>query len=702
MIKKTVFITVILISCVFEVWAAKIGLEKAKLTGRNFISEKIYSLEGRIEHRTISETFVYTLNGSEVYYAFNLKPSGFVIVSAEDIYYPVIGFNTTGSFIHENMDPNFASFLDGYVEQIQWIRSTGIQPDEDVSALWQHYENLDPAKLTKRSGDNISPLLTSLWNQDYPYNMLCPVNSSGPGGHVYAGCVATAMSMVMHYWRYPQQGTGQHSYNYPPYGNISANFGATQYKYYEMKDVMDPEYEAVALLQFHCGVAVNMMYGANGSGAYSEDVPGAIQDHFGYSTNSAFYDKNSYSLPQWTAMIKEQLDLKQPMYYSGCSNSGCHAFVCDGYSDNDYFHFNFGWSGTNNGYYTLYEVGGFNSWQGAVMDFIPAENYPFGCQGQQVLTAKTGSVEDGSGPVANYEEGADCSWLIDPQQPGDSISGIILHFIKFDMGPEDFVTVYDGGTSTASILGQFTGSTIPADLTSTGNQLLITLKNNGGITGNGFYASYSSLKPEWCHGLTTLTEPAGILNDGSAQFNYYDHTVCMWKVIPESNGQPITFWFNSFDTESDNDVVRIYDLQTQALLASYSGTYTNGNMPDPVVIPSGKMFVTFSTNGSLNGQGWEGEYITGTVGMDDQETITENIRIYPNPATQMVNIIIPFAAELSIKAGLFTISGQEVHSEMIYPSTLKGSFDVAGYPKGIYYLKLSTDSWHHTEKLVIR
>lgn len=702
MTKKVFFIPVFIFLSSLSVFAARVDVSKASLVGLHFIYERQMALEGQFEPRSVSDQFTFSREGAEVYYVFNLAPEGFIIVSAEDVFFPVIGYNLDGKFVYQDMDPNFASFMESYVEQISLIRTTNHTADQEVISAWDHYSNLDPNTLPKDSGKNIWPVLTSLWNQDYPYNKLCPANSSGPGGHVYAGCVATAMSMVMQYWRYPLQGIGQHSYNYPPYGNISANFGQTEYKFTEMKDVMDPEYDAVALLQFHCGVAVDMMYGANGSGAYSEDVPEAIQSHFGYSSASAFYDKNSYNLTQWTEMLKEQLDLKQPMYYSGCSDAGCHAFVCDGYSDNDYFHFNFGWSGTNNGFYTLYEVGGFNTWQGAVMDFVPASNYPYGCQGQTILTARSGSVEDGSGPVENYETGAECSWLIDPQQPGDSISGITLHFIKFDIGPSDFVTVYDGGTATSSILGQFTGNTIPTDLTSSGNKLLITLKNTGGVTGDGFYASYSSAKPVWCHGLTTFTEPTGIINDGSAQFNYYDHTVCMWQVVPENNAQPLTFWFTAFDTESDNDIVKIFDLQTQTLIASYSGTYSNGNLPPPVVVPSGKMFITFSTNSSENHQGWEGQYIAGAVGLDDNGAVNRNILVFPNPATNLINILIPNSDVQNYKSGIYDISGQEIYTRNEVSTSNMQTIDVSGFAKGIYYLRVYSDKMNHTEKIIIR
>ena len=131
----------------------------------------------------------------------------------------------------------------------------------------------------------MDPLLPVLWNQDFPYNAYCPLDAAGPGGHVYAGCVATAMSMIMTYYRYPEHGTGSYSYNYSPYGNISANFGQTYYDWDAMLNSITSgsgrAVNAIAELQYQCGVSVRMMYGADGSGAYSEDVPYALRTYFG-------------------------------------------------------------------------------------------------------------------------------------------------------------------------------------------------------------------------------------------------------------------------------------------------------------------------------------------------------------------------------------------------------------------------------------
>ncbi len=91
------------------------------------------------------------------------------------------------------------------------------------------------------------------------------------------------------------------------------------------------------------------------------------------------------------------------MYYSGYSSAGGHAFVCDGYQE-EYFHFNFGWGGSQDGFYTLLSVNGFNDGQGAVFDTYPGSNYPYYCTGDHVLTNINGSITDGSGPLNDYSK----------------------------------------------------------------------------------------------------------------------------------------------------------------------------------------------------------------------------------------------------------------------------------------------------------
>ena len=179
---------------------------------------------------------------------------------------------------------------------------------------------------------------------------------------MYAGCVATAIGMVMKYWEWPAQGVGSHSYHPDGYAQQSANFGETEYHFELMPNTLDStsteeEYFETAQLLHHLGISVNMQYSGHGSGAYSEDVPNSLRNYFRYNCDDhvtnygGWWPGWGYNNEEWAQLLKDGgLDEFLPLYYSGSDDSGAggHAFVCDGYDENDYFHFNWGWSGRDN------------------------------------------------------------------------------------------------------------------------------------------------------------------------------------------------------------------------------------------------------------------------------------------------------------------------------------------------------------------
>jgi hypothetical protein len=267
--------------------------------------------------------------------------------------------------------------------------------------------------LSYNGGKGVPYLVQTKWNQNpAPYNSMCPEDPNSPysGYHAYVGCVATAMSQLMKFWNYPEHGQGSNSYYCSPnpqsgyaghleYGEQSADFGATTYDWahmlnsYENVNYTPEEGEAVATICYHCGVAVNMMYGGDaddGSGAYSADVPSAIYNYFLY-TNAASL-RNYQNLTVWKNMLKDQHDLGWPVYHSGSSSQGGHAFICDGYKDNDLFHFNWGWGGSGDGWFIVNEIE-YNSSMAAIINFVPSGVYAMTPQNPSNVTAvKTSDV----------------------------------------------------------------------------------------------------------------------------------------------------------------------------------------------------------------------------------------------------------------------------------------------------------------------
>jgi len=676
---------------VFAAFSAEVDKDQAYAVAVNFIMEKSAVGEDGISSEDLLLDKIYTLEsgGSVACYIFTFDPEGFVVVAAEDVLPPVLGYSITGFYGHENQPDSYRNFMQTYADAVAFIRENESLQSLETASLWKHYLQPGPHGLSASPfSKSVSPLLTCKWNQNYPYNALCPEDPDGPGGHVYAGCVATAMSQVMYYWRHPLQGTGSHSYYYPPYGNISADFANTTYQWEGMSNSIYHENTyPIAELQFHCGVAVEMMYGPGGSGAYSQDVPYAFKTYFGYSPACYFSWKDDHPATEWANMLQANLDNGWPMYYSGFSSSGGHAFVCDGYQD-DKFHFNFGWGGSSDGYYTLLNVAGFNDGQAAIFDTYPASGYPNFCTGSHTLNLKTGSITDGSGPLEAYGNNADCSWLISPQAGTDSISKITLNFVAFETEVTDVLRVFDGPTPQSPLLGEFSGSTLPSNLISSGNEVLVVFTSD--ITGSsaGWVMEYKAVIPDYCKGVVTLEDSAGSLSDGSGSFEYHNNSSCLWKIVPPG-AQSVTISFTSFQTENENDRVVIYDLETQQLLAEYSGAYSPDNLPLPVTSTSGKMFIGFQTNGSVTGGGWSAVFASDITGLVNTAT-GESIKVYPNPTADKINISLPGNEGGAVAIRLYSLTGTEVLSLTVTPPSgpCEQSMDAEHLPAGTYVLKI--------------
>lgn len=354
--------------------ANPIDMEKAKAVGQKFACAKINS-----EIKASDLQLVYTgtsQRGEACFYVFNAGTAGFVIVSADDRFRPIVGYSDEGTFATENPSPEAMFYLDKIIEA---RTSRNAVLDDHAADEWQSVIN-NGQLLSRNGGRSVDYICTTKWNQDSPYNLYAPEASSGPGGRCYAGCVATAMSQVMKRWNHPLQGSGSHSYYCYGYGQQSANFGNTTYDWEHMPDRLggasQEEIEAVALLMYHCAVSVDMDFAPDGSGANSWDVPDAIERYFSYSSHATLKGRDQYSLTNWQNLLKEQLDLGWPVYYSGHSNSGGHAFVCDGYDDSDLFHFNWGWGGSSDGWFVIDEID-YNSWAQAVINYVPTDVYTY-------------------------------------------------------------------------------------------------------------------------------------------------------------------------------------------------------------------------------------------------------------------------------------------------------------------------------------
>ncbi len=678
-------------------FAKEVSRAKAEKVAVNFFYQKSNQYADKINYLDISIINSYKIENA--YYVVNLE-NGWVLVSADDAMPPVLGYNLSGSFpAPDKINKNAKSFITTYVDEVNYVRENNIDASAEISSQWETYSTLSPKVLNLNGDRDVDPLIDPIaWNQDSPWNADCPEDPAGPGGHVYVGCVATAMSQIMYYWRFPLIGKGYKAYYQAPYGTISAHFDTTHYNWDGMKCSIDNRnIWDIALIGFHAGVSVQMDYGPNGSGSQSSRVPNALKSYFRYSNTAQFLEKNNYSQSQWENMMQANLDAGKPLYYSGYSSDGGHAFVCDGYQGSNYYHFNFGWSGSSNGFYTLQNVGGFNQGQGMVRNIYPGDNdYPYYANGPDTLTENAGSFTDGSGPVENYPSGGvDASWLISPQTATDSISTIKLHFIKFDVAAGDYVTVYDGATISDSVIGTYTGNQLPDNLTIDNKEVLVTFVAQNSAP--GFNIEYTTKAPTWCDGNTIIEDPSGTVTDGSINNFYYNNGATCIFILQHPEAVQYNIEFTEFATEADNDLLTVYDGNNNKI-----GTYSGSELPEPLTIPTSSVFITWASNASINDQGWSFDFTVDGVGVD--ENVYGNLKVYPNPTNGTLYVDFNVEKASDMKVMVSNINGQIVYEENhnTFNGTYKKSIDLSDQSKGVYLLSIISNKGKTDKKIVLQ
>lgn len=269
----------------------------------------------------------------------------FIVVSADDAVTPLLGYSDNGAFDLESASPEFLWMLGEYSRQIEQARELGITSSAQAS----------------RDRAPVAPLVKTKWNQDAPYYNKCPMLGTN---RCYVGCVATAVAQVVNYFRCPaDHGTGIHTYNWNgrelsfDYENTSFDWPnmASEYPYNpdDYPGSVSEIDDALATLSYACGVGVDMIYSPSASGAYSYRVPEMLSEHFGFDIGFSYLKRDFYGYNEWNDIVYAEVAAGRPVLYSGMSDGGGHEFICDGYSDNDLFHINWGWGGMCDGYYLL-------------------------------------------------------------------------------------------------------------------------------------------------------------------------------------------------------------------------------------------------------------------------------------------------------------------------------------------------------------
>ncbi len=395
----TIFLSVFLINTLF---ANPIDKQTALLVAGNFYQSTLKNSEKlTLAYECISAN--HSLNKNETvekvvyYYVFN-SSNGFVMVAGDDAVLPILGYSTSSTFDAVNIPENVKKWFEGYKQQINYIITNQLEATPEIKTQWEY---ILKKQVYEKNTKVVNALVTTKWNQSPYVNDMCPYDQEAGaynGYHCVSGCPATAMAQIMKYWNYPQQGTGFHQYSHGTYGNLAANFGATTYNWAAMPNEVNSTNAAVALLMYHCGVAVEMDYGPTSSGSYviidyspspEQCSEYAYKTYFGYNpTTLKGVMRENYTDSQWKTLLKTDLDNGRPIQYAGFGQGG-HTFVCDGYDASDRFHMNWGWGGMYDGYFLIDALnpgsggtgsgaGSYNAGQQAVLGIQPPSVQPSG------------------------------------------------------------------------------------------------------------------------------------------------------------------------------------------------------------------------------------------------------------------------------------------------------------------------------------
>ena len=718
-------------------YAEKVEVSDAMQVARNFYSQT--------SNKPVAASLAYVVRNTDatngvalqepLYYIFNMAENkGFVIVSAESLTRPVIGYNTQGKFVLEKAPSVITSWLEKYAKQIAYVKANRTVTTTAISTQWNNYlNNVTSTSKQLRAGGAVGPLLTTTWDQDLYYNALCPADANSPngyGGNVPTGCGATAMSQIMRYWSYPAQGTGSHSYT-SNYGTLSANFGATTYNWANMPNSLTSPNNDVATIMYQCGVAVEMTYQYNESLSYilnSGGVPASCQDayttYFGYdAAKIQGLVRANYAETDWKNLILADLAAGRPIQYAGSGSDGGHTWVLDGADGSGNFHLNWGWSGTDNGYYSI-----------DALDPAPQPN-------------------------GNYDNNESMLTGIQPTNITPNTSSIDLYAgitvtpdpIQFNTPFTVFTNLFNNGTT--SFNGEYCAALFDASgnfiryigpiLSTNGNALLAGNYYTGGLTfsdsstitltapGNytiGIYYLPDGTSNWLQAGAGGYTNPIDITIQGPSNsiIDLYSDIVASPSTFIQGQAAAVTVNLINNGSTTYLGTYEAVLLDLSGNLVESLGTYT-----ESVGLPAGDIYTPALTFNSNSITAPEGEYILA-IGEEQsgtsnyyycggqtysnpilidvvnsgfstavQQVSATSVKVYPNPARDFITI------DAGNANGNYTLKISDAIGQVISESQgdLNGqkiSCNVNSWATGVYNIQLKTEAGLVNTKFVIK
>ena len=646
-----------------------------------------------------------------VYYGDN----SFIVISGDNNAFPIIAYSNEGSYPVNSENPSFKWWMSNVTDAIEKVSShkSKLNLSPEVSKAWELYTSENKSGGSSTNTRSVNPFLLTQWNQNNPnnpndpqtYNSLCPKYNGTP---CVTGCVATSMAQIMNYYKYPYKGQGSHSYVHPYFGTLTANFDTVlDWQYILGSSISNCLNKApLQKLMFKCGVSVDMNYTPGSSGAQTADAMNALYYNFKYRRYIKDINRGEYTDLQWRTHLLDNLDMGYPILYSGNDpTAGGHAWVCDGYQSSTYFHFNWGWSGNGDCFCYLNSLVpqdmslNFTSGQAAIINIVADTSiYPY-CIPNKTYAANQWTFDNGTG-TSNYSNNTNCQWLISP----DSGDYIQINFNRFQTeANKDFVTIYDGPTTSSPILCTLSGNNIfPAPIVTSSSKALVVFTTDAANTLPGWELTYTSLYKCLPHAIYNVIDT--IFDNGSGIYDYPNNLNCNWNVNTDS-GKFIQLVFQKMNTELNKDILYVYNgdsVNPAKLIGAYSGT----TLPQDIFSTSNKLYLVFTTdNANNNYTGWQIEAISlDSLAGVRENNIIKGIKVYPNPAHNMLNITGDYINDGITKFSIYDVQSVRQYTD---ESNIKAGFnskaiDVSTLRAGMYILKIENNKGSYYMKFIIQ
>ena len=415
MTKRIVLILAILMATVCSVQAAQVNKADARQVADRFFSSRSPRFSG--PSGQAATRLAYTAEQDRFYVFDRGNHGGFVVVAGDDRLPQVLGYGDKGDFTASELPPAVQYWMDEMNRQIAFLQS-----HDGVAA---HH----PAM----RATHVEPLMTTFWDQGAPYNNFCPTYTDNKGNtnRAVTGCVATAVAQVMNYYKWPDVGQGSHSYNCNVNDmtptELSADFSQSVYQWDLMLDWYDTNSsqescDAVAKLMSDVGISMDMGYGSS-SGANEDRAMRAMQRYFKYSDRSYLMNRDLYSAEEWDQFLVDEISARRPVVYCGyaitSTDAGGHAFVLDGFDAQGYFHVNWGWGGSYDGYFLVSYLApsssnNFKYMQDGLFGVIPA---PRAGEVEDALHIRSQLVPQ----TPTVQLGANASFMLDMMAEGNAL-----------------------------------------------------------------------------------------------------------------------------------------------------------------------------------------------------------------------------------------------------------------------------------------